>query len=85
MLYILDEPTTGLHFKDINNLKRILNKLIDNQHSIIVIEHNTEIICFSDWIIDIGPESGNDGGEVIAVGTPTDIKQNPASITGRFL
>ncbi|MFV0394101.1 MAG: excinuclease ABC subunit UvrA [Coprobacillaceae bacterium] len=85
MLYVLDEPTTGLHFKDINNLKRILNKLIDNQHSIIVIEHNTEIICFSDWIIDIGPESGNDGGEVIAVGTPTDIKQNPASITGRFL
>ena len=85
MLYILDEPTTGLHFKDIEKLQIAFDKLIDNGHSIIIIEHSTEIIQQSDWIIDIGPESGIHGGEVVAFGTPEQLKLNRNSITGRYL
>ncbi|MGO1043540.1 hypothetical protein ACTPEO_12450 [Clostridioides difficile] len=85
MLYILDEPTTGLHFQDIENLLITFKKLVEEQHSLLVIEHNTEIMNASDWIIDVGPNSGAQGGEIIAFGTPNDIKNNHDSITGRFL
>ncbi|NMS89721.1 excinuclease ABC subunit UvrA [Clostridioides difficile] len=85
MLYILDEPTTGLHFKDIENLLITFRKLVNEQHSLLIIEHNIEVICASDWIIDIGPDSGINGGEIIASGTPDEIRMNPNSITGHFI
>ncbi|MGM0123180.1 excinuclease ABC subunit A [Enterococcus sp. AZ194] len=85
MLYILDEPTTGLHFKDIEKLQIAFEKLIEDGHSVLIIEHATEIILNSDWLIDIGPESGIHGGCIVATGTPEDIKQNTNSITGRYL
>lgn len=85
MVYILDEPTTGLHFQDIEKLLLIFRKLVDAGHSLYIIEHNTEIIGAADWIIDIGPEGGVAGGQVVAEGSPAEIKRNPASVTGRFL
>lgn len=85
MVYILDEPTTGLHFQDIEKLLLIFRKLVDAGHSLYIIEHNTDIIRASDWVIDIGPEGGNAGGEIIAEGSPQEIKRNPASVTGRYL
>ncbi len=84
-VYILDEPTTGLHFEDINKLLGVLGRLVDQGNSIIVIEHNLDVIKTSDWVIDMGPEGGSGGGEVVAVGTPEAIAANPASFTGRFL
>jgi excinuclease ABC subunit A len=84
-LYILDEPTTGLHFEDINKLLRSLHKLVDNGNSIIVIEHNLDIIKTSDWVIDIGPCGGEKGGYIVAEGTPEDVASNPNSVTGKFL
>lgn len=85
MVYVLDEPTTGLHFQDIHNLLVIFKKLVDAGHSLYIIEHNTDIICASDWIIDVGPEGGTGGGMIVAVGSPDEIKKNSASITGRYL
>ncbi len=84
-LYILDEPTSGLHFADIANLLRVLNRLADKGHTILVIEHNLEVIAQSDWIIDLGPEGGDHGGEIIAAGRPEEIVADPRSFTGRFL
>lgn len=84
-LFIFDEPTTGLHFHDIERLLRALNELIDQGHSIIVIEHNMEVVKCADHIIDLGPEGGNGGGEVVAVGTPEDVAQCERSHTGRYL
>jgi excinuclease ABC subunit A len=84
-LYILDEPTTGLHFQDIENLLKVLNRLVDQGSSMIIIEHNLDIIKNADWIIDLGPEGGEKGGELIAVGTPKDIIKNKKSYTGKFL
>ncbi len=84
-LYVLDEPTTGLHFADVHNLLRVLNRLADKGNTILVIEHNLEVIKSADWIIDLGPEGGDRGGEVVAVGRPEEIADNPASYTGRFL
>ncbi len=84
-LYILDEPTTGLHFKDIKVLIDALQSLIDKGHSIVVIEHNLDMMKVSDYIIDLGPEGGKHGGEVIAVGTPEEIIKNKKSITGKYL
>jgi excinuclease ABC subunit A len=84
-LYILDEPTTGLHFEDINKLLKSLHKLVDNGNSIIVIEHNLDIIKTSDWVIDIGPCGGEKGGYIVAEGTPEDVAANPKSVTGEFL
>jgi len=84
-LYILDEPTTGLHFQDIQHLLEVLRKLVDKGNSVIIIEHNLDIIKNSDWIIDIGPEGGAEGGEIIAEGTPEDIAQREHSYTGKFL
>ncbi|MBM3162448.1 MAG: excinuclease ABC subunit UvrA [Chlorobi bacterium] len=84
-LYILDEPTTGLHFQDIQHLLEVLRKLVDKGNTVIIIEHNLDIIKNSDWIIDLGPEGGNGGGKLIAEGTPADIAKLEHSHTGRFL
>ncbi len=84
-LYILDEPTTGLHFHDIEQLLRVLHRLRDHGNTIVVIEHNLEVIKTADWVIDLGPEGGERGGEVVAAGTPEAIAQNPRSHTGRHL
>lgn len=83
--YILDEPTSGLHFNDIEKLMILLNKLVDNGNTVLVVEHNLDVIKQADWITDLGPEGGEKGGEVVAVGTPQEIAQNPSSYTGQFL
>ncbi len=84
-VYILDEPTTGLHFADIQRLLDVLNRLTDRGNTVIVIEHNLEVIKSADYIIDLGPEGGENGGEVVGCGTPEDLIKNPASYTGQFL
>lgn len=84
-LFIFDEPTTGLHFHDIDKLIIAFNSLIDAGHSIIVIEHNTEVIKCADWIIDIGPEGGKNGGNILFTGTPEDLVKVPGNSTGNFL
>jgi excinuclease ABC subunit A len=84
-LYILDEPTTGLHFADIDRLLLSLNRLVDNGHSVVVIEHNLDVIKTADHVIDLGPEGGHRGGELIACGTPEEIAECKESHTGRFL
>lgn len=84
-LYLLDEPTTGLHFEDIRLLLNLLNKLVDKGNTVVVIEHNLDVIKCADWIIDLGPKGGDEGGEIVAVGTPEEIANNPKSLTGRFL
>ena len=84
-VYILDEPTTGLHFEDIRILLRVLQKLVDRGNTVIIIEHNLDVIKSSDWVIDLGPEGGDDGGEVIAIGTPEQIIKHTQSYTGKFL
>ena len=84
-LYILDEPTTGLHFEDIRMLMNVIHKLVDRDHTVIVIEHNLDVIKSADWIIDLGPEGGIDGGEVIATGTPEKVSKVKKSYTGKFL
>lgn len=84
-LYILDEPTTGLHFHDIDHLLGILHKLRDDGNTVVVIEHNLDVIKTADWIVDLGPEGGHRGGRIIAEGTPEQVAENPASHTGRFL
>src|SRR5690606_9742966 len=84
-LYVLDEPTTGLHFADVDNLLRVLGRLVDKGHTVLVIEHNLEVIKMADWIIDLGPEGGDAGGRIVAEGPPEQIAANPASYTGQFL
>ncbi len=84
-LYILDEPTTGLHFEDIKMLLSVLNRLVEKGNTVIVIEHNPDVIKTADWIIDLGPEGGDEGGRVVATGTPEEIVQVNASYTGQFL
>lgn len=84
-VYILDEPTTGLHFEDIQKLLKVINRLVDKGNSVIVIEHNLDVIKVSDWIIDLGPEGGSGGGTVVASGTPEDVAAVPHSYTGQFL
>ena len=84
-LYILDEPTTGLHFQDISHLLDVLQKLVDKGNTVLVIEHNMDVIKSSDYIIDLGPEGGEKGGRIIAKGTPEEVSKNPASYTGKFL
>jgi len=84
-LYILDEPTTGLHFFDIEQLLRVLQRLRDEGNTIVVIEHNLDVIKTADWIIDLGPEGGTGGGNIVAIGTPEDIARVPESYTGKFL
>ncbi len=84
-LYILDEPTTGLHFDDVNRLMHVLNKLVDIGNTVLVIEHNLEVIKCADWIIDLGPEGGNKGGEILAQGTPEQLVKEKKSYTGQYL
>ena len=84
-LYILDEPTTGLHFADIALLLKVLHQLRDAGNTIIIIEHNLDVIKTADWLIDMGPEGGDGGGQVVAQGTPEDVAANPNSHTGRYL
>src|SRR5204862_4754565 len=84
-LYILDEPTTGLHFADIEKLLEVLQRLVDAGNTVLVIEHNLDVIKQADWIIDLGPEGGEAGGEVIATGTPEQVAAVEESYTGRFL
>jgi excinuclease ABC subunit A len=84
-VYILDEPTTGLHFADIQRLLNVLNRLTDRGNTVVVIEHNLEVIKSADYVIDLGPEGGEKGGEVVGWGTPEALAQNPASYTGQFL
>ena len=84
-LYILDEPTTGLHFADIEKLLEVLQRLVDNGNTVVVIEHNLDVIKQADWIVDLGPEGGEAGGEVIATGTPEDVAADESSFTGQYL
>jgi excinuclease ABC subunit A len=84
-LYILDEPTTGLHFADVNKLLNVLERLTNIGNTVILIEHNLDVIASSDWIVDLGPEAGDNGGKVIANGTPEDVSKNPESATGNYL
>src|SRR5690554_4562937 len=84
-LYILDEPTTGLHFADVRKLLEVLERLVENGNTILVIEHNLDVIKTADYLIDLGPEGGNRGGEIVATGTPEEVAAEPASYTGQFL
>nr|WP_202106889.1 excinuclease ABC subunit UvrA [Agromyces seonyuensis] len=84
-VYVLDEPTTGLHFEDVQKLLKVLGKLVDKGNTVLVIEHNLDVIKCADWVIDLGPEGGSGGGQIVATGTPEQVANNPASHTGRFL
>jgi excinuclease ABC subunit A len=84
-VYVLDEPTTGLHFEDVRKLLGVLTSLVEKGNSVIVIEHNLDVVKTADWVIDMGPEGGSGGGTVVATGTPEEIAAVPASHTGRFL
>jgi len=84
-VYVLDEPTTGLHMQDVDNLVGLLDRLVDAGRTVIVIEHNLDVIKSADWVIDLGPEGGSGGGEVIATGTPEQLAKMPQSFTGLFL
>src|SRR5690606_38608334 len=84
-LYILDEPTTGLHFHDIQQLLNVLHRLRDHGNTVVVIEHNLDVIKTADWLVDLGPEGGDGGGQILATGTPEDIAVCAKSHTGRFL
>jgi excinuclease ABC subunit A len=84
-LYILDEPTTGLHFDDIKKLLRVLDRLVGSGNTVVVIEHNLDVIKTADWVIDLGPEGGDGGGRIVAEGTPEQVAATRGSHTGRFL
>jgi excinuclease ABC subunit A len=84
-LYLLDEPTTGLHLEDIKRLAMVLDRLVEHGHTIVLIEHNLDVIKLADWVIDLGPEGGDDGGRVVIMGRPEEVAGHPTSHTGRFL
>jgi excinuclease ABC subunit A len=84
-LYILDEPTTGLHFHDISLLLKVIHRLRDQGNTVVIIEHNLDVIKTADWVVDLGPEGGAGGGQIIASGTPEQVAKNSASFTGRYL
>ena len=84
-LYILDEPTTGLHFHDIQQLLEVIHRLRDHGNTIVVIEHNLDVIKTADWVVDLGPEGGSGGGQIIATGTPEEVAEIEHSFTGHFL
>lgn len=83
--YILDEPTTGLHFEDVNVLLGVINRLVDRGNSVLIIEHNLDVIKTADWVIDMGPEGGKEGGKLMFAGLPEDLIKQKKSETGRFL
>jgi len=85
MLYILDEPTTGLHLDDVKKLLGVLNRLVDAGNTVLVVEHHLDVVKAADWVIDLGPEGGDDGGDVIAEGPPEAVAQTASSYTGKFL
>ena len=84
-IYILDEPTTGLHFDDVRRLLGVLQRLVDTGNTVLVIEHNLDVVKSADWIVDLGPEGGSGGGAIVAEGTPESVAKVPESHTGRFL
>jgi excinuclease ABC subunit A len=84
-LYILDEPTTGLHFDDIKQLLEVLNELVEQGNTVVVIEHNLDVIKTSDWVIDLGPEGGDGGGQIVSQGSPEEVARSQASYTGKYL
>jgi len=84
-LYILDEPTTGLHFEDVNKLLTVLNELVESGNTMVIIEHNLDVIKTADWIIDLGPEGGDGGGDIVAIGTPEKVAKEKRSWTGKYL
>lgn len=84
-LYILDEPTTGLHFEDVRKLLEVLHALVEQGNTVVVIEHNLEVIKTADWVIDLGPEGGDKGGEIVAEGTPEQVAKEKRSYTGAYL
>jgi excinuclease ABC subunit A len=84
-LYLLDEPTTGLHFHDVRKLLEVLHELVETGNTVVVIEHNIEVIKTADWIVDLGPEGGDAGGEIVAAGTPEAVAREPRSYTGQYL
>lgn len=84
-LYLLDEPTTGLHYEDVRKLTDVLQRLVSQGNTVMVIEHNLDIIKNADWIIDLGPEGGDKGGQVVATGTPEDVSKKAGSFTGQYL
>ncbi len=84
-LYLLDEPTTGLHLDDVRTLIGVLDRLVDAGHTVVVIEHHLDVIKRADWVIDLGPEAGDAGGRIVAMGTPEQVAANPESITGQYL
>jgi excinuclease ABC subunit A len=84
-LYLLDEPTTGLHFDDVRKLLAVLHALVDRGNTVVVIEHNLDVIKTADWIVDLGPEGGDEGGEIVVAGTPEDVAACTSSHTGRYL
>jgi len=81
----LDEPTTGLHFEDVNKLLTVLNELVESGNTMVIIEHNLDVIKTADWIIDLGPEGGDGGGEIVAIGTPEKVAKEKRSWTGKYL
>ncbi len=85
VLYILDEPTTGLHLDDVKRLLGVLNRLVDAGNTVLVVEHHLDVIKSADWVVDLGPEGGEEGGEIIAEGPPEAVAQIPGSYTGKFL
>ena len=84
-LCVMDEPTTGLHFEDIKKLLAVIDSLVEKENTVVIIEHNMDVICHADYIIDLGPSGGKEGGKIVASGTPEEVAQNPRSITGRFI
>jgi len=84
-LYILDEPTTGLHFEDVRALLDVLHRLVEKGNTVVVIEHNLEVIKTADWLVDLGPEGGEAGGRIVAQGTPEEVSRDPDSVTGQYL
>ena len=84
-LYLIDEPTTGLSFFDVHKLMDVMQRLVDKGNSILVIEHNLDVIRCADWIVDLGPEGGDKGGEIVVTGTPEEVAEHPTSHTGRYL
>jgi excinuclease ABC subunit A len=84
-VYVLDEPTTGLHFEDIRKLLQVLGRLVDQGNTVLVIEHNLDVVKTADWVVDMGPEGGSRGGTIVAEGTPEEVAVHPDSFTGAFL